>query len=341
MKGKLLSVIIPCYNSQDYMDTCIKSLLDAGDAGMELILIDDGSSDGTAEIADNYASRHPESIRVIHQENKGHGGAVNTGISAATGLYLKVVDSDDWVDLESLKAVLFKLRELSESSTPVDMFVSNFVYEKDGARLKKTVRYHKVLPQGRVFGWSDVKPFRKGQYMLMHSLIYRTSLLHQCQFKLPLHTYYVDNLFAFTPLNHVQSIYYLDVNLYRYYIGRDDQSVNEQVMIRRIDQQLKVNQLMIDHMLKSCFDNQRLKRYMRHYLEIIMTISSILLIRSQQKDSLEEKKNLWHSVKHRDKSLYYRLRFGLLGMITNLPGKLGRKISIGIYVLSQKAVGFN
>lgn len=323
------------------MEYCIESLLAAQNGRLEILIVNDGSSDKTAEIADSYEASYPGIIRAIHQENQGHGGAVNTGVYRADGEYLKVVDSDDWVDLESFVKILKTLEFLNENGTPVDMMVSNFVYEKEGASIKKTVRYRNALPKERIFGWNEIAPFRKGQYMLMHSLIYRTSLLSSCKLKLPLHTFYVDNIFAFIPLNHVERIYYLDVNFYRYYIGREDQSVNEKIMIRRIDQQLRVNKIMIEHMLSSSFNNPRLKRYMRHYLEIIISVSSILLIRSRQKEHLSEKKALWRSVKYRDKNLYFRLRFGILGMVTNLPGKIGRDVSILVYKISQRIVGFN
>ena len=94
---KLLSIAIPCYNSQDYMENCIESLLVGGEE-VEILVIDDGSSDRTAEIADAYARKYPTIVKVIHQENGGHGEAVNSGIRNATGLYFKVVDSDDWVN---------------------------------------------------------------------------------------------------------------------------------------------------------------------------------------------------------------------------------------------------
>ena len=90
----------------------------------------------------------------------------------------------------------------------------------------------------------------KGKYLLMHSLIYRTKLLVDCGLELPRHTFYVDNIFAFDPLPYVKTMYYVDTNFYRYFIGRDDQSVNETVMIRRIDQQIRVNKLMVDSYTK-------------------------------------------------------------------------------------------
>ena len=100
---KLLSIAIPCYNSEAYMRNCIESLLPGGDE-VEILIVDDGSTkDNTAQIADEYETRYPGICRAIHQENGGHGEAVNAGLRAATGIYFKVVDSDDWVNAEALQ----------------------------------------------------------------------------------------------------------------------------------------------------------------------------------------------------------------------------------------------
>ena len=237
---KLISFVVPCYNSEDYMEHCIRSLLPGGKA-VEIIIVDDGSSDRTAEIADCYAVKYPDLIRVIHQANKGHGGAINTGLAAAKGMYFKVVDSDDWVDRSSYKKIMYRLLELVRADQAPDMFISNFVYEKAGEKRKKVMNYHEILPMDRIFTWAESGRFNISRYILMHSVIYKTELLKACDLKLPEHTFYVDNIFLYTPLPKVRTLYYMNVNFYRYYIGREDQSVNEQVMIGRIDQQLAVN----------------------------------------------------------------------------------------------------
>ena len=126
---KLLSIAIPCYNSQDYMEKCIESLLVGGEE-VEILVVDDGSSDRTAEIADAYAAKYPTIVKAIHQENGGHGEAVNAGIRNATGLYFKVVDSDDWVNKEAYIKILETLYELLRGPQTVDLLISNFVYEK-------------------------------------------------------------------------------------------------------------------------------------------------------------------------------------------------------------------
>ena len=340
---KILSIAVPCYNSEAYMEKCIDSLLVGGEE-VEILIVDDGSKDGTTEIADRYQEKYPTIVKAIHQENKGHGGAVNTGVENATGLYFKVVDSDDWVNPEAYQKILNVLAEVVRGPKTLDLLISNYVYEKEGAKRKRVMRYAKSLPEGRFFGWDEAKALGKTHYLLMHSLIYRTSLLRECGMKLPEHTFYVDNIFVFNPLPYVKTMYYLDVNFYRYYIGRADQSVNEKVMIGRIDQQIKVNKLMVDYYVEEMpriHANVKVKRYMRNYLDIITTISSVLLIRSELEENLEKKKELWAYIKDKDKWLWARLRYGLLGNAMNLPGKGGRKISVDGYKICQRIFHFN
>jgi glycosyltransferase involved in cell wall biosynthesis len=335
---KLLSIAIPCYNSQNYMKKCIESLLIGGE-DVEIIIVNDGSSDQTAQIANEYATNYPTIVKAIHQENGGHGEAVNTGIKNATGLYFKVVDSDDWVNDAAYHKILDTLRSIVGGNQVLDMLISNFVYEKQGAAHKKIMSYRSPFPQNVIFTWNDVRYFHKGQYILMHSVIYRTQLLLDCGLELPKHTFYVDNLFVYRP--YVKTLYYLNVNFYRYFIGRDDQSVNESIMINRIDQQILVNKLMIDSYDVFKLSNRKLRKYMISYLEIITTISSILLIRSGTDEHFEKKQELWKYLKKQNGRLYFKLRFGLLGRYVNLPGKSGRKVSIAGYRLMQKFFGFN
>ncbi len=340
---KLLSFAVPCYNSEAYMEKCVNSLLKGGE-DVEILIVDDGSKDRTLEIAEDFERRYPTIVRAIHQENKGHGGAVNTGIENATGLYFKVVDSDDWVKEEAYMQVIEALRELVKDGSALDMLVCNYVYEKEGETKKRVISYRHAMPVGQMFTWNDVGHFKKGQYILMHSVIFRTKLLKECGIKLPEHTFYVDNLYVFEPLPHVVNMYYLDVNFYRYYIGREDQSVNEQVMIRRIDQQMLVNRKMYEFYsgIRNAFGlNKKLKKYMFSYLEIITTVSSVLCIVDGSRENLTKKEDLWAWMKQTDKGLYGKLRGGFLGECMNLPGRIGRKISCDGYHLAQKFFHFN
>lgn len=338
---KILSFAIPCYNSAEYMEKCIESCLQGGE-DVEIIIVDDGSTkDNTLEIAQRYEKKYPGIVKAIHQENGGHGEAVNTGIANATGVFYKVVDSDDWVDAKSLKRVLARLKKFIQEDDCPDMVIANYVYEKVGAKRKKVIHYENALPVEQMFGWDDFGHFKVDQYIIMHSVIYRTQLIKDCGLKLLSHTFYVDNIFVFEPLPYVKKLYYINTNLYRYFIGRDDQSVNEKVMISRIDQQLRVTKRLIDSYIATKPDNEKCRKYMRNYLRIMMEISSIFLILSGTKEDLEKKKELWNYVKEADKELYKELRYSLLGTSVNFPGKLGRQISKTGYKVMNKLIGFN
>ena len=337
---KLLSIAVPCYQSQAYMRRCIESLLGGGDE-LEILIINDGSTDATGAIADEYEKVYPGKVRVIHQENKGHGGAIMTGLHHAKGLYFKVVDSDDWLDEAALPKVLEKLGGFTAPNDQIDLFICNYIYDKVGVKHKYAMRYNRALPQDQVFGWEETKHFRLGQYFLMHSMIYRSQLLRDCGLWLPKHTFYVDELYAYVPLPKVRTMYYMNVDLYHYFIGREDQSVHEEVMIRRIDQALKVNKLMVTEVDLNQIDSWHLRNYMRNFLEIITNVSSVLLTKSGTKENLDKKKELWSFIRQHDPSLYYELRYRFLGSLIHLPGFLGRRVTLLGYRVTQKILGFN
>jgi glycosyltransferase involved in cell wall biosynthesis len=323
------------------MSHCIETLLTGGE-DVEILIINDGSKDRTSEIAESYEQKYPTIVRAINKENGGHGSGVNVGIEQASGLYYKVVDSDDWVDETSYHQILDQLRIFAQSEEPVDMLISNFVYDKEGALHKQVMSYKSAFPQNEVFSWEEVRHLRKGQYILMHSVMYRTQMLRDCGLKLPEHTFYVDNIFVYYPLPYVKKMFYMNVDFYHYYIGREDQSVNEKVMISRIDQQIKVNKIMLESydLMKDVTD-VHLRHYMYNYLEIITTVSTALLVRSGTKEHLEMRKELWQYIREYNKELYRKMRHGVMGITMNLPGKAGRRISVGAYKISQKVVGFN
>ncbi len=337
---KLLSIAIPSYNSQDYLSHAVESLLPGGDE-VEILIVNDGSKDRTGEIADEYERRYPGIVRALHKENGGHGDAVMTGLANATGLYFKVVDSDDWADAEAYPQVLDCLRGYAAPDKQIDMLVSNYIYDKVGARHKHTMSYHHALPQGRVFGWEETRHFRKGQYILMHSVIYRTQLLRDCGMTLPKHTFYVDELYVYIPLKNVEKMVYLDVDFYHYFIGRDDQSVQEQVMIRRIDQALLVNRLLVSEIDPYAIEDEHKRKYMLNYLEIVTTVSSVLLTKSGTEENLQKKKELWEFIEKENPKVYDTLRHRLMGRALHLPGKGGRELTIGAYKIAQKIFGFN
>ena len=308
------------------MHKAIDSIL-VGGSDVEIIIVNDGSKDDTLKIALDYEKKYPKIIKVIDKENGGHGSGVNAGLEIASGKYFKVVDSDDWVDEKSLKQVIKTLKKLD-----VDLLIVNYVYEKEGT--PRVMDYVGVLPEEKIFTWDDVGKFKISEYLLMHSVIYKTSILRDIGLKLPEHTFYVDNIFVYFPLPYIKTMYYLNVPFYRYFIGRSDQSVNESVMIGRVDQQVFVTKTMIDLFDPFTVENKKLRNYLIHSLDMMMTISTIFLKLANTKESKDKIKELWNYLKKANPKLAKKMK---LAKLTRLP----RFISIPGYRLARKIFKFN
>lgn len=338
---KTITFAVPCYNSAAYMDHCVESILACG-TDIEILLVDDGSTkDDTAAIADRWQEQYPDIVRAIHQPNKGHGGAVNTGLENATGFYFKVVDSDDWLDAEAMKPLMEYMRSQVQAPVPCDMVVANYVYEKVDEGVQKVMGYTNVFPEGYEFGWDEVGTFLPSQYLLMHSVYYRTDMLRKMGLKLPEHTFYVDNIFVYEPLVYVRTMRYFDVDAYRYFIGREDQSVNEKVMMGRMDQQLRVTRQMIDNVDPQAVRNRHLRHYLRNYLSMMMCICSVFLRMRGGAQDEADLQGIWDYLKEKNPSLYRRVRTNVLNIGTNLPTSLGGKIGLKGYHIAQKIFKFN
>ncbi|MFR3684388.1 MAG: glycosyltransferase family 2 protein [Enterococcus sp.] len=336
---KYLTFVVPSYNSQDYLARCVDTLL-AGGEDVEIIIVNDGSTDATAAIADGYAAAHPTIVKVVHQENKGHGGAVNAGLAQATGRYLKVVDSDDWLDVRGLISVLFQMKNWEEKQQTVDMIVCNYVYDHLFDQKQHTVDYRNVFDTNQICGWEGIGRFNPSQYLIMHALIFKTEILRKSGVELPLNTFYVDNLFAYQPLPYVKNICYLDVDLYHYFIGRDDQSINESVMMERIDQQIKVTKIVSECTNLADVEVSKLSTYMMRNISIMLAISSIHLLLIGTDEALAKRKELWNYIKTINRKLYWKLRLRTVGGLTYLPGKIGSLATVTGYRAAKTVIKF-
>ena len=341
IEKKTISFVIPCYNSEAYMDHCIQSILGAG-RDVEIIIVDDGSTDSTGEKADRWRERFPEVIEVIHQENGGHGGAVMAGVRAARGEYLMVVDSDDWIDRTARGVLLAKLRAFVAADAGVDLVVCNYVYEHVLTGTRKVIKYRGALPMNKVIGWSEIGRFGIGQYITMHSAVYRTQVLRESGMEMPLHTFYVDNIFVYEPLPFVKKLYYLPVNLYRYFIGRGDQSVAEAVILSRLDQQMRVTKLLTEaYTLPDDVPCAKLSKYMFNYLMIIVTASSVFCTIRGDEEALEMRRQMWREIEAHSPKMAATLRRYPLVKGSNLESKAGRAFALKIYRLAQRIYHFN
>ena len=336
---KLITFAVPSYNSEAYLEKCVDSLL-VGGPEVEIIIVNDGSTDHTAEIADRYAREYPDIVRVIHKENGGHGSGVNAGLAQASGLYYKVVDSDDRLEAGALRRLLKVVRTHEEKKIAADLYITNFVYDKPSTGKSFTRHWRGCLPRNSFCDWNDAKSFFAARVMMMHALLYRTEKLRACGLKLPERTFYVDILYAYQPLPYMKRLYYLDVDLYIYFIGRDDQSVNVNNFKKRYDQQLRVMRAMVDAYRSDELDAlpAGLRRYMYHNISAIM-MNTILFCTSGGDD--EKRKSaylaLWKHIRYRDPELYRRMRRSYPALLVYLPWKLRGKVALwGYHMLCRR-----
>ena len=335
---KLLTVTVPCYNSQEYMRHCIESLLPGGER-VEILIIDDGSKDDTGRIADEYAEKYPTIVRVIHQENGGHGEGINQGLRHAAGTYFKVVDSDDWLS-DDFPAFL-DLLEQCEARGGVDLAVTNYYYVHSDGIGDRSINYSSVLPEGRVFTWADTRPFRIHQMLTIHSCTFRTENMRKWGCELPKHTFYEDNLMVYLTLPHTRRMVYMNADLYRYAIGRPDQSVQQTVMMKRYHHQILVTERCFTSCHLDDIQEPRLKRYMRHELFVMFGIAILFtrLNRTVETDAALER--MWETCMAFDPKWggYFRNRSPLRFIC--LPGRFGQNVSGLVYKLANKVVRFN
>lgn len=339
---KTITFAVPCYNSSEYMDKCISSLLTVGEDA-EILIINDGSNkDDTAQKADEYQAKYPGICRAVHKENGGHGDAVYSGITNASGLFFKVVDSDDWLDEDSLGRLMQAIKAQAEKNDLPDLIITNYVYERVHEGKRHTNSFAKILPEGRIFSWDEMGRFNQSHYLTMHTLTYRTEVLRESGVTFPKHTFYVDNIYAYIPLTHVEKLYYIDCDMYRYFIGRDDQSVNESNMIKRLDQQLLVNRLLIDSKKPAEAKYPMQKKYIMHYLMSMMMVSSIFcMLAGEEQNGAEKKKEIWKYLREKDPDTYKILRKKALGIALNVRSKLGFDFDIMVYRILNRIYKFN
>lgn len=228
---KILSFIIPSYNSQAFLDTCIPSLacLEVLDE-LDIVIVNDGSQDETAAVAEKYCRMYPGSVRLISQENKGHGGALNTGCAAATGKYLKVIDADDWVATENLPAFVARLRDCRADVVLTHYHMRNITtgevtaWKSFPGQFGKSFSFREIMER-----WKDFD-----RVLTFHGITYRTDFYREKGISLSEGVFYEDHEFATIPCCYAGEILPLDLFVYEYRIGDVHQSVSDDNQLRRI-----------------------------------------------------------------------------------------------------------
>lgn len=338
---KLLTLVVPSYNAERYLQRCVERMIPAGPE-LDVLIVDDGSSDGTAAIADALAAGHPEIVRVIHQENGGHGEGLNQGIRTAQGIYLKSVDVDDRIDTGSLIAMLDLLRDHATPETWADLVVNDYVYDHPGREKVFGVRYNHVFHSGRMDVWETCRHFPIWKQFMIHSLCYRVSLLREHHYELPKHTFYEDNLYIYQPLPWTGRILYLPRPLYGYTIGQATQSISDQNMLRHMDQ----NTEMVTQMICTWTWTQiqglprSLRSYMISFASGQILAVSLLHEMAHNAEAAELNRRMWDRIHAFDPELYRRIRRHPSAAVIALPGPRLRRAVYHICQFFRKCVGF-
>lgn len=230
---KILSLIVPSYNSERYLDKCIPSFFAEGILDkLDIIIVNDGSTDGTAETAEKYCRRYPGSVRLISQENKGHGGALNTGFAAAKGKYLKPVDADDWVETQNMPRFL-ELLEGCESDVVLTHYNTVDAVTGEICKFKSyPAQFGTPMTMDEVM--ADWRSFFRA--MTFHGIAYNTTFYHTHGIRLSEHVFYEDNEYATFPSSRAQTVTAFDLFVYDYRVGDVNQSISLANQTKRLGQ---------------------------------------------------------------------------------------------------------
>lgn len=238
---KLLTVSIAAYNVEQYLEKCLSSLAREDFAGaLEVLIIDDGSKDGTAAIAEKFQEQYPAIFRLIRKENGGHGSTINRGLAEATGKYFRVVDGDDWVNPDAMATLLEKLESLE-----TDMVVD----QRRTVHMVTGEEKPELLPAGTPL--EQPSPFLNFasdvycDYYNLHTVMIRTELLRKWGVCVQEGIFYVDYEFILKATSHCQTVCFLDLDLYRYLIGNSAQSVDYRNYVRRISHHRRMTEAVL------------------------------------------------------------------------------------------------
>jgi len=261
---KLLSFIIPSYNCRDLLGKCVESMLCPEILGkLDIIIVNDGSTDDTAGIAQTYCDRYPDSVRLISQENKGHGGALNTGCAAAEGKYLKVIDADDWVETSNLSAFLSALEHCESDVVLTHHYTRNISTGE--------VRHWKSYPEafGKALSMEQImaQPNDFFRSLTFHGITYRTDFYRQQGIALSEHVFYEDQEYSTIPCCSAQSITCLDLFIYNYRIGDVNQSVSDANQLKRLGH----SETVMDRLLRE-YENRSLSPAGKAFFQTKMKI---------------------------------------------------------------------
>lgn len=285
---KELTIAVPAYNSEKFLNKGLDSMLGVDDR-LEVIIVNDGSSDGTLEVANEYARKYPNDVVVIDKENGGHGSGINAGLEVAKGRFYKVVDSDDWIDTENLTPILDALERSN-----ADVVVTG--YKSENISSGNIIEYPVFIPQDKQteetekYGFEvSMEEFSKifdqmATSYAFHGLCYRTDFFRGTGLKMSEKVFFEDQEYAILPFVHANTILLLPYFMYNYQIGNSGQSVDFNNQAKRANDLKQVYTKMMDyyHFAKVKEDYREL--FFRKRLAIVLvSYYAVVLVKSDDR----------------------------------------------------------
>lgn len=323
---KVLSIVIPVYNTEKYIKRCIDSIVGSDYVDdIELIIVSDGSADSSISIVKEYIKKYPKSIFLIEKENGGHGSTINAGLRIASGKYFRVIDSDDWVSTIDFDKYILRLK-----NEDCDLVVTN--YSQEHIYSGTSINYnYSFLNDNIVYNFNDFDlNDLNGEYFVMATSTYKTSLINNGNVSLFEKTFYVDMQYNVQTFLNVTNFVYYDLNVYKYFIGRKDQSNNYNSFVKNKLNHEKVIKYLIDFYVsnKDVISSNRLCYYKKIIYYMLYTHYTIYCIYDNNKfDAYKNIKRFDKYLKDSDAELYNISNIGFVklnryfGFIFVLLGK--------------------
>ena len=304
---KVLTIAIPVYNTEKYISRCLDSLLiDEILGDIEIITINDGSKDGSINVLKSYKDKYPQTIKIIDKENGGHGSGVNVGLENASGKYFRVIDSDDWVNSTEFIQFINNLKN-DDADLVITNYSKEYVYNGNSELLT-----YKGLEDGKKYDIDKIDlSILNGEYFVMATSTYKTELLREVKLKLFEKTFYVDMQFNCIPILKLKTFKFYNLDIYRYFIGRPDQSMNLDNFVKNKSNHEKVMKNLIEFY---CSVKGELSKNKKEYISLILYYMLIthyyiycVYTKKGSKETRDEIRNFDSFLKEKDIDLYKRV----------------------------------
>ena len=258
---KIISIIIPTYNMEAYIAHTLQSLLIPTHLDdIEVLVVNDGSKDRSSAIAHQIATQHPESIKVIDKENGNYGSCINAALKQATGKYVKILDADDSFDTQNFDFMVGKLKEID-----ADLIITHFSFTNADGEVSTTRHLH--IPADRILNIDKIAHTKSIRGLWMHEITYRRENLLKMGYCQREGISYTDVQWGFDPMSTVRTVYYMNLLIYRYLVGREGQTIDKNTYRKKFGQEFQCTSAMLNTFVSTRMPSKAVEKMMRSKIE--------------------------------------------------------------------------